>query len=70
LMKGKTSIIIAHRISTVKEADQIIYLDQGKILERGTHTELLALNGSYASLYRKQLLEEQESRNGESSSNE
>jgi ABC-type multidrug transport system fused ATPase/permease subunit len=69
-MKGKTSIIIAHRISTVKEADQIIYLDQGKILERGTHTELLALNGSYASLYRKQLLEEQESRNGESSSNE
>lgn len=70
LMKGKTSIIIAHRISTVKEADLIIYLDQGKILERGTHTELLALNGSYASLYRKQLLEEQESRNGESSSNE
>jgi ATP-binding cassette subfamily B protein len=70
LMKGKTSIIIAHRISTVKEADQIIYLDHGKVTERGTHAELLALNGSYASLYKKQLLEEEENRNGTSSSNE
>jgi ATP-binding cassette subfamily B protein len=70
LMKGKTSIIIAHRISTVKEADQIIYLDHGKVTERGTHAELLALNGSYASLYKKQLLEEEENRNGNSSSNE
>jgi ATP-binding cassette subfamily B multidrug efflux pump len=55
LMKGKTSIIIAHRISTVKDADQIIYLDHGRITERGTHAELLALNGAYASLYQKQL---------------
>lgn len=59
LMKGKTSIVIAHRISTVKDADQIIFLDHGRIVERGTHAELVALNGAYASLYRKQLLEEE-----------
>jgi ATP-binding cassette subfamily B protein len=58
LMKGKTSIVIAHRISTVKDADQIIYLEHGRITERGTHAELLALNGAYASLYQKQLFEE------------
>jgi ATP-binding cassette subfamily B protein len=58
VMKGKTSIVIAHRISTVKEADIIVYLDHGRITEQGTHAELLALNGSYASLYKKQLLEE------------
>jgi ABC-type multidrug transport system fused ATPase/permease subunit len=50
--------VIAHRISTVKDADQIIYLEHGRITERGTHAELLALNGAYASLYQKQLLEE------------
>ena len=60
VMKGKTSIVIAHRISTVKEADIIIYLDHGRITEQGTHAELLALNGSYAALYKKQLLEEQQ----------
>jgi len=57
IMEGKTSIIIAHRISTIKNADQILVLDQGRIIERGTHQELLALEGEYSSLYEKQLLE-------------
>lgn len=48
---GKTTVIIAHRISAVMHADQIIVLDKGEIVERGTHAELLALNGYYASLY-------------------
>jgi ATP-binding cassette subfamily B multidrug efflux pump len=58
IMKGRTSIIISHRISTVKDADEIIVLDDGKISERGTHSELLSLGGAYHDLYRKQLLEE------------
>ncbi len=58
VMQGKTSIVIAHRISTIKDADQIIFLDQGKVMARGTHEELLAQDGAYAALYRKQLLEE------------
>jgi len=58
LMKGKTTIIISHRVSSVKHADQIIMLDGGRIVERGTHEQLLALEGAYWSLYRKQLLEE------------
>lgn len=58
VMKNRTSIIIAHRISTLKEADEIVVLDEGKIVERGTHKELLVLKGLYNSIYRKQLLEE------------
>lgn len=58
LMKGKTTIIISHRISSVKHADKIIMLEKGKIIERGNHQQLLDLNGSYAELYQKQLLEE------------
>jgi ATP-binding cassette subfamily B protein len=57
IMEGKTSIIIAHRISTIKNADHIIVLDDGKIIEEGTHEQLLAMGREYASLYEKQLLE-------------
>jgi ATP-binding cassette subfamily B protein len=59
VLKGRTSIIISHRISTVKDADQIVVLHEGKIAERGTHSELVDRNGMYAELYRKQLLEEE-----------
>jgi ATP-binding cassette subfamily B protein len=55
-MRGRTAILISHRISTVKDADQIVYLRDGRIVERGTHQELLALEGHYYRLYRLQLL--------------
>ena len=57
IMEGKTSIIIAHRISTIKNADHILVLEDGKIIEQGTHSQLLNQQGEYASLYEKQLLE-------------
>jgi len=56
-MKGRTSIIISHRISTVKDADLIVVVDKGEIVERGTHDELVAKGGIYADLNEKQLLE-------------
>ncbi|MCH2216214.1 MAG: ABC transporter ATP-binding protein/permease [Flavobacteriales bacterium] len=60
VMNGKTTILISHRISTVKTADQIIVLDSGIILEQGTHHQLVAKKGEYYALYQKQLLEEKE----------
>lgn len=54
-LKGKTAVIIAHRLSTVKNADQIIVLRQGRVVEQGTHQELVKLNGEYLSLVKNQL---------------
>jgi ATP-binding cassette, subfamily B, multidrug efflux pump len=59
VMKGRTSILISHRISTVKEADLIIVVNEGRIAERGTHEQLVDLGGIYAELHRKQLLEDE-----------
>ena len=59
LMRGRTTIFISHRVSTVRNADRIAVLHQGRIVELGTHNELIARNGYYTDLYNKQLLEEE-----------
>ena len=59
VMNERTSIIISHRISTVKDADHIVVLDDGMIAESGTHDELVFQNGIYADLYNRQLLEDE-----------
>lgn len=58
-MKDRTSILVSHRVSTVKDADKIIVIDKGRIAEEGTHEDLLRLDGIYADIYSKQLLEEE-----------
>ena len=59
VMRQRTSLIVSHRISTVRAADQILVLDEGQIVERGTHDDLIRQNGLYAERHRKQLLEEE-----------
>ncbi len=59
VMAGRTTILISHRVSTIQNADEIVVLHDGEIAERGTHAELLALNGHYTDLYNKQLIEEE-----------
>jgi ATP-binding cassette subfamily B protein len=53
LLRGRTSFVVAHRLSTIRHADCVLVLDQGRVIERGTHAELLALGGHYAALYRQ-----------------
>ena len=56
---GRTAIVVSHRVSTIRDADQIVVLHEGRVAERGTHDELIRRDGLYADLYRKQLLEEE-----------
>jgi len=58
LLKGRTSFVIAHRLSTIRDADQVLVMQAGQIVERGTHDELLARDGLYAELYRRQFRDE------------
>jgi ATP-binding cassette subfamily B protein len=58
-LSGRTSLVIAHRLSTVREADELLVIDDGRIVERGTHASLLADNGLYAELYRTQFADQE-----------
>ena len=58
LLRGRTSFVIAHRLSTIRDADQVLVMDGGRIVERGTHEDLLARGGLYAELYRRQFRDE------------
>jgi len=58
VLKGRTSIVIAHRLSTIRYSDRILVMQQGQVVEQGTHDELLQLNGLYRQLYDRQFAEE------------
>lgn len=58
-MRGRTSFVIAHRLSTIRSADLILVVEDGKIIERGTHAQLLKARGHYYNLYLRQFREEQ-----------
>ncbi len=58
LLQGRTAIVIAHRLSTVRNADWVYVLDQGRIVAQGTHSELIAQKGLYADLYERQFMDE------------
>ncbi len=59
VMKGRTTILISHRVSTIRNADRIYVIEHGRLAEEGTHSQLIARGGYYADLYQKQLLEEE-----------
>jgi ATP-binding cassette, subfamily B, bacterial len=58
-LTGRTSLVIAHRLSTIRQADRILVIDDGRIVEAGTHADLLALGGRYADLYRTQFAQDE-----------
>lgn len=59
-LEGRTALVIAHRLSTIRKADAILVIEEGRVLERGTHAQLLAAGGRYTELYRTQFAEETE----------
>ena len=59
IMQGRTSIIISHRVSSARLADKVVMLDDGEVIEQGTHEELLAMSGAYKELHDKQLAGEE-----------